>query len=42
MLDNNTVYNITDVPIGIIVKKVTQQQYDTESHDANTLYIVVG
>lgn len=41
-LDSNTVYNITDVPIGIIVKKVTQQQYDTESHDANTLYVIVG
>lgn len=41
-LDNNTVYNITDAPVGIVIKKVTQQQYDTESHDANTLYVIVG
>lgn len=41
-LDNNTVYNITDAPVGIIIKKVTQQQYDTESHDTNTLYVIVG
>ena len=41
-LDSNTVYNITDAPAGIIIKKVTQQQYDTESHDPNTLYVIVG
>ena len=41
-LDSNTVYNITDAPVGIVIKKVTQQQYDTESHDANTLYVIVG
>ena len=41
-LDNNTVYNITDAPVGIVIKKVTQQQYDTESHDTNTLYVIVG
>lgn len=41
-LDSNTVYNITDAPAGIIIKKVTQQQYDTESHDINTLYVIVG
>ncbi|MDY4127666.1 hypothetical protein [Peptostreptococcus porci] len=41
-LDNNTVYNITDAPVGIVIKKVTQQQYDTEPHDANTLYVIVG
>lgn len=41
-LDSNTVYNITDAPAGIIIKKVTQQQYDSESHDTNTLYIIVG
>ena len=41
-LDSNTVYNITDAPAGIVIKKVTQQQYDSESHDTNTLYIIVG